>query len=89
MNTQDISTHNVDQQLLIRELYLNPIYDIGKQAMRERDEWNRWSVGISRLLNVSCCDFRSDIVAEQYAELRERITQALSGSPNEKSQQPT
>jgi hypothetical protein len=46
--------------------------------MKERDEWNRWSVGIARLLNVSCSDFGTDIVAEQYAELRDRITQALN-----------
>ena len=59
-------------------LALKPIHDIGNQAMKERDEWNRWSVEIARLLNVSCSDFRSDIVAEQYAELRERITQALN-----------
>ena len=59
-------------------LALKPIHDIGNQAMKERDEWNRWSVGIARLLNVSCSDFGTDIVAEQYAELRDRITQALN-----------
>ena len=59
-------------------LALKPIHDIGNQAMRERDEWNRWSVGIARLLNVSCSNFASDVVADQYAELRDRITQALN-----------
>jgi hypothetical protein len=59
-------------------LALKPIHDIGNQAIKERDEWNRWSVGIARMLNVSCSNFRTDIVAEQYAELRDRITQALN-----------
>jgi hypothetical protein len=59
---------------------LKPIHDIGNQAMKERDEWNRWSVGIARLLNVSCADFASDVVADQYAELRDRITQALNAT---------
>ena len=59
---------------------LKPIHYIGNQAMKERDEWNRWSVGIARLLNVSCADFASDVVADQYAELRDRITQALNAS---------
>ncbi len=59
-------------------LALKPIHDIGNQAMKERDEWNRWSVGIARLLNVSCSNFASEVVADQYAELRDRITQALN-----------
>ena len=59
-------------------LALKPIYDMGNQAMKERDEWNRWSVGIARMLNVSCSAFSSDVVADQYAELRDRITQALN-----------
>lgn len=58
---------------------LQPIHDVGDQAIRERDAWNTWSVHIARLLNVSCSDFKSDVVAEQYAELRDRITQALNG----------
>lgn len=59
-------------------LAFKPIHDIGNQAMKERDEWSRWSVGIARLLNVSCSNFASDVVADQYAELRDRITQALT-----------
>jgi hypothetical protein len=59
-------------------LALKPIHDIGNQAMKERDECNRWSVGIARMLNVSCSNFASDVVADQYAELRDRITQALN-----------
>lgn len=61
-------------------LALKPIHDIGNQAMKERDEWIRWCVGIARLLNVSCANFASDVVADQYAELRDRITQALNAS---------
>ena len=57
---------------------LKPFHDIGNQAMKERDRWNRWSVEIARMLNVSCSDFASDVVADQYAELRDRITQALN-----------
>ena len=57
---------------------LKPIHDSGNQAIQERDAWNRWSVEIARMLNVSCSGFASDVVADQYAELRERITQALS-----------
>ena len=59
-------------------LALKPIHDLGNQAMKERNEWNSWSVGIARLLNVSCSDFASDVVADQYEELRARITQALN-----------
>jgi hypothetical protein len=58
-------------------LALKPIHDLGNQAMKERDDWNRWSVEIARSLNVSCSDFASDVVAEQFAELRERITQSI------------
>jgi hypothetical protein len=61
-------------------LALKPVHDIGDQAVKERDEWNRWSVGIAGMLNVSCSDFASDVVADQYAELRARITQALNDS---------
>lgn len=57
---------------------LQPIHDVGDQAIRERDAWNTWSVQIARLLGISCSDFNSDVVAEQYGELRERITQALN-----------
>lgn len=64
-------------------LALKPIHDIGSQAMKERDEWNRWSVEIARMLNVSCPDFASDVVSEQYAELRARITQALNDKSSE------
>jgi hypothetical protein len=59
-------------------LILKPIHDIGNQAMKELDEWNRWSVGIARMLNVSCSNFASDVVADQYEELRDRITQVLN-----------
>ena len=59
-------------------LTLKPIHDIGNRAIKERDEWNRWSVEIDRMLNVSCSDFNSDVVADQYSELRDRITQALN-----------
>lgn len=58
-------------------LALRPIIDLGNQAMKERDEWNRWAVEIARTLNVSCSDFASEVVADQYAELRVRIAQAL------------
>jgi hypothetical protein len=58
-------------------LALKPIHDIGNQAMKERDAWNEWSVGIARMLNVSCSDFSSDVVADEYAELRSRITLAI------------
>lgn len=64
-------------------LALKPIHDIGNQAMNERDEWNRWSVGIARTLGVSCSNFASDVVADQYAELRARITQALNAKRSE------
>lgn len=59
---------------------LKPIHDIGNRAIKERDEWNRWSVEIARMLNVSCSGFASDVVAEQYAELRDRIKQALNAA---------
>lgn len=59
-------------------LALKPLQDIGSQAIKERDEWNRWSVEIAGMLNVSCTNFASDVVADQYAELRTRITQALN-----------
>jgi hypothetical protein len=62
-------------------LALKPIHDIGNQAVSERDKWNSWAVGIARMLNVSCSDFASDVVADQYAELRDRITQALNTKP--------
>ena len=66
-------------------LSLKFIHDLGNQAIKERDAWNRWSVEIARLLNVSCSDFASDVVADQYAELRERITQSL----NKEARQPS
>jgi hypothetical protein len=73
---------------------LKPIHDAGTQAMRERDEWNRWSVEVARKLGVSCGDFASDVVSEQYAELRCRISKALNAeairprqsTPNETNQ---
>jgi hypothetical protein len=59
-------------------LALQPIHDLGNQAIQERDEWNRWCVEIARMLDVSCSDFAADVVADQYAELRERITKSLN-----------
>jgi len=59
-------------------LALKPIHDIGNRAVIERDKWNRWAVEVARMLNVSCSYFASDVVADQYAELRDRITQALN-----------
>ena len=46
--------------------------------MKDRDEWHRWSVQIARMLNVPWSGFASDLVADQYAELRERIMGALN-----------
>ena len=46
--------------------------------MKERDQWNLWSVKVARALHVPCDEFASEEVAEQYAELRSRINAVLN-----------
>ena len=53
------------------------ITDIMREAVKERDAWNRWSVELAGMLNVSCRNFDSDVVAKQYEELRGRIAEAI------------
>jgi hypothetical protein len=48
----------------------------------ERDAWYRWSVEVAMLLNVPCEGFRSESVAGQCKELREKITEKLTLKAN-------
>ena len=57
---------------------LQPIHEAGTQAMRERDAWNRWACKLAMDLKVSLVGFKSKVIAEQYEELRERISKKLN-----------
>jgi len=61
------------------------ILDAGQRAMNERDQYNRWIVELAGLLGVAVGDFGSDETAEQYGELRKRIT-AHAKAQNERDQ---
>ena len=49
-----------------------------RDAMRQRDAYNKWCAGVAVLLGIEVGSFRSAEVADNYAELRERITAKLS-----------
>ncbi len=58
-------------------LAINPILEAGDRAIKERDEWNRWSVELAMDLGVSVGEFQSQVISEQYYELRQRISAAV------------
>lgn len=58
---------------------LKPVLDVGKKAMEERDDCHGWTVGLARILGISCSGFASEEIPKQYAELRGRITEAVKG----------
>lgn len=58
---------------------LKPILDDGKEAMKERDDCHSWTVGLARILGISCSGFASEEIPKQYAELRGRITEVVKG----------
>jgi hypothetical protein len=43
----------------------------------QRQQWHEWIVSVAAALGVSCADFKSTEIAEQYAELRLRISKEL------------
>lgn len=62
------------------EQHLAEMQRIYSNAVRERDAWNCWAVRLASTLGISCAGFRSVVVSDQYAELRDRI---LASLPNE------